>query len=258
VVLDVDAHGTGVPGRDRLLPGIPIHDSVDLTGLASGYDTLALLAALRDQPDPSDDSGTLRIPTPSGGLHIWYATAPHHPAFSSSTGSGSRTALAWQVDIRATKGYIVAPFTSTEAGDYIPFDPMARPAVLPDWLAAELTRTGHAPRTAADPVPLPAFPCSRSHRGTAAARTLDTVVDDVLACAAVPSGAAFTERLNRAAFTAGGLIGAGHLGEPEVRAALQQAADLARPHQLGRNTQIISSCLAAGATRPLHLKGSPA
>lgn len=259
VVIDVDAHGAQVPDRDRLLPGIPIHPEVDLTGLASGYDTIALLAALREQPDPTQDSTTLRIPTPSGGLHIWYATEAHHPAFNSSTGSGAKTALAWQVDVRAAKGYIVAPFTVTDAGTYTPVDPTVRPAPLPLWLADELIRTGHTPRPAQQ-VPHQSVPRRSDHTAhtPAAARTLATVLDDIRACERIPEGAAFTERLNRAAFTVGGLVGSGHLSDADARAALQEAADRARPHQSGRNAQIISSALTAGASRPLHLKGSRA
>ncbi|MGW9362243.1 bifunctional DNA primase/polymerase, partial [Streptomyces diastaticus] len=68
VVLDVDAHAAEVPTRDRLLPGIPISSRVNLQGLASGYDTLALLAAFRGQDDPAQDHTTLRVRTPSGGL----------------------------------------------------------------------------------------------------------------------------------------------------------------------------------------------
>lgn len=63
IVIDVDAHSAAVPDRNRLLPGIPIHDSVNLQGLASGFDTLALLAALRGQPSPAEDAGTLRVRT---------------------------------------------------------------------------------------------------------------------------------------------------------------------------------------------------
>lgn len=72
VVLDVDAHSTQVPDRNRLLPGIAIPEGVNLAGLASGFDTLALLAAYRGQTDPCQDEHTLRVRTPSGGLHIWY------------------------------------------------------------------------------------------------------------------------------------------------------------------------------------------
>lgn len=65
VVVDVDAHPASVPDRSRLLPGIAIPESVNLTGLASGFDTLALLAAYRRQPDPAHDETTLRVRTPS-------------------------------------------------------------------------------------------------------------------------------------------------------------------------------------------------
>ncbi|WP_343308464.1 bifunctional DNA primase/polymerase, partial [Streptomyces sp. SID5770] len=92
VVIDVDAHTNHSPERSRLLPGIPIHDSVDLTGLSSGFDTLALLAAYRRRPDPCTDTSTLRVRTPSGGMHIWYRTPRHAPLFKSSSGSSNRTA----------------------------------------------------------------------------------------------------------------------------------------------------------------------
>lgn len=102
VVLDIDAHCAEVPDRNRLLPGIPIHGSVDLAGLASGFDTLALLAALRGRPSPADDDSTLRVRTPSGGLHVWYRTPSEGPRYRSSVGSSPKVALAWQVDVRST------------------------------------------------------------------------------------------------------------------------------------------------------------
>lgn len=66
VVIDIDAHATELPGRERLLPGIPIADTVDLTGLANGFHTLGVLAALRGATSPADDETTLRVRTPSG------------------------------------------------------------------------------------------------------------------------------------------------------------------------------------------------
>ncbi|MFI5987716.1 bifunctional DNA primase/polymerase, partial [Streptomyces sp. NPDC051555] len=86
VVLDVDAHNAEVPDRDRLLPGIAIPKQVNLAGLTSGFDTLALLAAYRGQPDPSQDEATLRVETPSGGLHIWYQVPLSGIRYRSSTG----------------------------------------------------------------------------------------------------------------------------------------------------------------------------
>ncbi len=254
IVLDVDAHASQVPDRSRLLPGISIGAHVNLAGLATGFDTLALLAALRSQPDPTKDDSTLRVRTPSGGLHIWYLNPNPQVRYRSSTGSSSRTALAWQIDVRADNGYIVAPTTRTAAGTYRRISTARHPAPLPDWIAAELARTAHVPA----PQPPAAAP-TRSRRPRralrAAERLVQPLLDEVTACATTPEGASFTEKLNRAAFTAGGLVQGGHLTEADARTLLEEAAHTARPHQERRNSAIIESALSAGAQRPLHPQG---
>ncbi|MFE3501950.1 bifunctional DNA primase/polymerase [Kitasatospora sp. NPDC059146] len=251
IVIDVDAHSDTVPDRSLLLPGIRIPEQVNLEGLASGYDTLALLAAYRGQPDPAHDTSTLRVRTPSGGLHIWYCSTT---AFRCSTGSSSKVALAWQVDVRAHGGYIVAPGTWTPAGTYQVVGDGRRPAPLPTWLASELTRTGHR-IPAAGESPAPVSATSGRRRPRAAARTLGPLLQEVAGCARVPEGAGFTEKLNRAAYTAGGLVGAGALGQDEASALLLAAALTARPRQARRIEDLITASLAAGARRPLHLEG---
>jgi hypothetical protein len=252
VVLDVDAHAAQVPDRALLLPGIPIGPQVDLAGLASGFDTLALLAALRGEPSPADDRTTLRVRTPSGGLHIWYRNPRPATRYRSSTGSSPRTALAWQVDVRSDNGYIVAPGVRTTAGDYVPVSAVRQPAPLPRWLAAELERTGHVPAARAA-VPAPARRARPAAK--AAERLLEPLLAETAACRAVGEGASFTEKLNRAAYTAGGLVGGGHLTEHEARGLLAETARTARPHQERRNLTIIESALSAGAQRPLHPRG---
>ncbi|MFD9053250.1 bifunctional DNA primase/polymerase [Streptomyces zaomyceticus] len=256
VVIDIDAHSVPVPDRGALLPGIPIHASVDLGGLASGFDTLALLAALRKQTSPAEDEGTLRVRTPSGGLHVWYRNPTPTIRYRSSTGSSAKVALAWQVDVRAHGGYIIAPTTRTSHGTYEAVGTARMPAPLPDWLAMELTRTGHAlPPECSRPAPAPVSLARDSRSPKRAQRLLDPLVAAVSACAATTEGVGFTEKLNRAAFTAGGLIAAGHLDESTVRGLLSEAADAARPWQSARNEKIILDGLAAGAVRPLHLEG---
>ncbi|MFE7428438.1 bifunctional DNA primase/polymerase [Streptomyces sp. NPDC057545] len=264
IVIDVDAHSAPVPDRSRLLPGIPIHESVNLTGLASGFDTLALLAAFRGQPAPAEDESTLRVRTPSGGLHIWYRNPDPQTRYRSSAGSSPKVALAWQVDVRAEGGYIVAPTTRTTQGVYEALGSARMPAPLPPWLAAELARTGHVvppeppPTPLRPPVPLarPVVPgARRARRPKAAHRILAPLVDEVARCEATREGAGFTEKLNRAAFTAGGLVAAGHLQEDAVRELLTAAAHRARPWQGSRNEKIIHDGLAAGAARPLHPEG---
>lgn len=258
VVIDVDAHPAALPDRQRLLPGIPIDDRVDLTGLQSGFDTLALLAAYRSRPNPCGDTSTLRVRTPSGGMHVWYRAPRGGPAFRCSSGSSSKVALAWQVDVRAVGGYIVAPATRTDAGVYEALPGARVPAALPLWLTAELTRTGHS--VGAGPVaPLGASvarPRGNRPRG-AGQRVLGPLLDEVRACGASPEGTAFSEKLNRAAFTAGGLVAAGHLAAAEGRQLLLEAADRARPHQPRRNVLIVEAGLRAGSDRPIHPKERP-
>lgn len=259
VVVDIDAHAQALPDRDRLLPGIEISADVDLTGLANGFHTLGVLAALRGERSPAEDTTTLRVRTPSGGLHVWYR-AHGGQRWLCSAGSGGGRSLAWQVDVRAHGGYIVAPGTVTEAGVYEPVGQVREPVPLPGWLARELQRTGHLP-PAHVPVPRPVPPRARqavraAGGGQAAAgRALAVLLAEVAACAAVPEGAGFSERLNRAAYTAGGLVAAGHLAEEEAEQVLTEAAEYARPGQERRYRAIIRGGLSAGRLRPLSPGG---
>ncbi|MFE8977616.1 bifunctional DNA primase/polymerase [Streptomyces cyaneofuscatus] len=254
VVLDVDAHAAQVPDRSRLLPGIAIGPQVNLSGLATGFDTLALLAALRGKPSPAEDADTLRVRTPSGGLHIWYRNPHPETRYRSSTGSSPKMALAWQVDVRSDNGYIVAPATRTAAGNYRLLGAARHPAPLPHWLATELVRTHHVPAEISHPAS-PETPKRRRRSVKGAERLLTPLLDEVSSCATTPEGASFTEKLNRAAYTAGGLVQGGHLPEEEARTLLLEAARCARPAQESRNLTIIESALSAGAQRPLHPRG---
>lgn len=261
VVIDIDAHSTQPPTRDRILPGIPIGEHVDLTGLANGYHTLAVLAALRGQRSPAEDDTTLRVRTPSGGMHVWYRAVDNR-RWRCSSGSSKGTALAWQVDVRAHGGYIIAPGTTTKDGTYEPVDHVREPAALPVWLAQELERTGHLP---APNIPAPRPVPPRAQQAVLAAgagrdrtqRMLASVLAQIEACGQVSEGAGFSDVLNRAAFTLGGLVAAGRLTEEEAQNALQEAAAAARPGQESRAAQIIRSGMAAGRRHPLFLQGGP-
>ncbi|MGW0345996.1 bifunctional DNA primase/polymerase [Streptomyces anthocyanicus] len=261
LVIDIDAHPTQPPTRDRVLPGIPIGDQVDLTGLANGFHTLAVLSALRGRNSPAEDTTTLRVRTPSGGLHVWYRTTDNR-RWRCSSGSSHGTALAWQVDVRAHGGYIVAPGTVTRDGTYTPVDDVREPAPLPGWLAQELERTGHLPAPDT-PAPRPVPP--RAQQAVLAAgggrnrrrRTLATILAPVEACGRVSEGAGFSDALNRAAYTLGGLVAAGRLTEEEAEQALTESANAARPGQERRVDQIIRSGLTAGLQHPLHPRRGP-
>ncbi|WP_275884396.1 bifunctional DNA primase/polymerase [Streptomyces sp. FXJ1.172] len=260
VVIDIDAHQAPFPDRAHLLAGIPIPEQVRLDGLASGFDTLALLAAYRGETSPAEDGNTLRVRTPSGGLHVWYRNPDSSVRYRCSTGSARHTALAWQVDVRADGGYIVAPGTRTPRGVYRAEGTTRHPAVLPEWLQRELRRTGHLiePRSSAvasTDGPLPRG-LGRSRAGSVQ-QLIDPLIALVAQCAAAPEGTGFSEKLNRAAYTAGGLVGSGHLHHAAVRDRLLRVAHYARPRQQARNEKIVDHALAVGAVRPLHLKGRP-
>ncbi|MFJ9703511.1 bifunctional DNA primase/polymerase [Streptomyces fradiae] len=261
IVIDIDAHPAPPPPRERLLPGIPIADSVDVSTMTTGFHNLAVLAALRGKPNPAEDTTTLRVRTPSGGLHVWYRASDARP-WQCSTGNSTTRSLAWQVDVRAHGGYIIAPGTTTDAGTYRPMDRTRTPAPLPTWLAQELERTHHLP-PANTPTPRPIPPRARQAVITAgggqdhATRTLTTVLTEVAACATAPENTGFSEKLNRAAYTAGGLVSAGHLTPQEAERILTETALTARPGQERRCQQIIRSGLTAGARRPLHLRSRP-
>lgn len=256
LVIDIDAHGVEPPTRDRLLPGIHIADQVDLTGLANGFHTLGVLAALRGAVSPANDETTLRVRTPSGGVHVWYR-ASDGPGWHSSVGSSPRRALAWQVDIRAFGSYIIAPGTTTVQGTYTALGDVREPSELPLWLAQELTRTGHlrTPSCVRGPRSTP----HRAHQAVQAAggtrdtmeHVLKAILSPVEDCGLVAEGAAFSHVLNRAAYTIGGLIAAGRCPQDEAVQALQATAVLARPGQERRIEQIIRSGLAAGLSKPL-------
>lgn len=82
------------------------------------------------------------------------------------------------------------------------------------------------------------------------ARTMESVLTEVNACASATEGTGFSEKLNRAAYTLGGLVASEALPLATAEDALRQAADHARPRQTARNQQIITSGLNAGRERP--------
>ncbi|MEV0125760.1 bifunctional DNA primase/polymerase [Streptomyces sp. NPDC050703] len=254
VVIDIDAHAAEPPARDRVLPGIPIGAGVDLTGLANGYHTLAVLAALRGVTSPDRDTSTLRVRTPSGGMHVWYRSDLR---WQSSVGSGTGRSLAWQVDVRAHGSYIVAPGTRLPNGSYTPLGPVREPAPLAPWLARELERTGHLPPD----VPAPRRIPPRARQAVAAADAgsgsglLATILAPVRACGRSAEGAGFSATLNRAAYTLGGLQAAGRLPRQDAEQLLRDTAHQVRPGQEQRINAIIRSGLAAGTERPLHDRG---
>ncbi|MFC9464152.1 DUF6461 domain-containing protein [Streptomyces coelicoflavus] len=137
---------------------------------------------------------------------------------------------------------------------------VCEPAVLPVWLEQELERTGHLSAAAVPaprPVPLRAQQAVLAAGGahTGSQGVLAAVLAPVEACGRVSEGAGFSDALNRAAYTLGGLVAAGRIGEEAARRALRESAAAARPGQERRAEGIISSGLSAGREHPLPSRG---
>ncbi|MER5888060.1 bifunctional DNA primase/polymerase [Streptomyces sp. NPDC001941] len=258
VVVDVDCHVEGPVEVGRLLPAFDVSEA-DARAVRTGWDTWLLLARLAGGPEAAAAVRTLTVRTPSGGRHLWF-TAPRGTRWASSAGGdhGGR-ALGWQLDVRAEGGYIVAPGTRTAAGVYQVVGDVRAPARLPGWLAGALERTGHlltAAPARARPAAVPNLarqasgPASRSAWARAVAAT---ALAEVAACERLPEGSGWSSKLNRAAYTMGGLVAAGLVSsDAEARRALVDAALAARPQREREAHRIIQSGLVAGQRRPLN------
>jgi hypothetical protein len=223
VVIDVDAHPAPELSQASLLLGITTPEAANLTGLASGVDTLALLAAYLKQSNPTQDEETLSVRTPSG-LHIWYSYPHRQRRLRCSTGFSTKTALAWQVDTRAHGGYVTAP------GGHV----IEPPAPIP-------------PKA----LPRACLSCGTAHR------ILKSLIAPTLSCPAAPEGTGFIVKLDRDAHMAGGLTAVGYLEGATARQQMLGATEAARPAQYARNARIVATGMAARATRPFHPEGRP-
>lgn len=258
VVVDVDCHVEGPVEAGRVLPAFDVTEQ-DARAVRTGWDTWNLLAQLAGGPDAADAVRTLTVATPSGGRHLWF-TAPRGTRWASSAGGDhSGRALGWQLDVRAEGGYIVAPGTRTAAGVYRAVGEVRTPARLPGWLAGALERTGHLlttptlrPRAAAVPNLARQIAAPQAQSAWASA-VATTALAQVAECERLPEGSGWSSKLNRAAFTMGGLVAAGLVSsETEARRALVDAAVQARPQREREAHRIIQSGLVAGQRRPLN------
>lgn len=145
VMIDIDAHVGQAPAYDKLIPGVTLPKWVTGLRINDGWDTLGILSAVRDAQDPWNNPGTIKVSTPSGGLHIWYRV-PDADRWKSVDGK-----LAWQVDIKTGPAFAVAPGTRVDGkGSYSPVGPWGDgPGEMPAWLRDECERAGATPRATA-------------------------------------------------------------------------------------------------------------
>lgn len=127
VVVDLDTN------KDGAVPP-PEYDGM---GVTDGGDVFALALERYGQSFPGD---TLIVGTPSRGLHLYW-TLPDGVTVNKSEG-----AFGWNIDVRATGGYIVAPTSTTPAGEYRRLSAALDPLPAPAWLLHHLEGTGHMPK----------------------------------------------------------------------------------------------------------------
>lgn len=127
-------------GIDTGKSGLVIIDC-DVKEDSNGIDNFFELLALEGQEFPN----TLSVATPSGGLHFYFKSK------SSKELKSSVSALAKNVDVRASGGYIVGPgsqveISSGEVGNYVIDNEDASIAELPKWLEEKII--GHSSKNA--------------------------------------------------------------------------------------------------------------
>lgn len=175
----------------------------------------------------------------SRGMHVYFRAVPD---------ARNRARFAPGMDVRATGGYVVAPPSIHPDGPVYRWEVHPNNVLtLPDapaWLVKAVSPQA-APIVRNDPRHYAQRPLDGADAGAAA-----LLREKVEAVAHATNGTR-NDTLNRAAFTLGGLVGAGRLDATEVVAQLRAAAIDAGLAE--RETdRTISSGLVAGTMRPLE------
>ncbi|WP_381796506.1 bifunctional DNA primase/polymerase [Streptomyces niveus] len=194
-------------------------------GTPCGVTTFHALCERAGQEVPA----TYRTRTPSGGQHLYF-TAPDGVRLTNTAGK-----LGPLIDTRGWGGYVVAPGSTTPAGDYTVIDP-APVAPLPDWLRTLLTPRQVSRALTATPAP---------HRGSAYA-TAALRAETANVANAGEGVRNFT--LLRAARALGRFVASGNLDRGEVQEALK-GAGLAAGLRESECTPVITSALNWSITR---------
>lgn len=142
VIIDVDSHDTKRPEDGQYLPGLDLPSDVTTESIKDGWDTMALLCSIRNAPLITVAPPTMCVATPGGGVQGWYET--------DEVWRQSTSRLGWQLDVRAGWASGICPGTVTHKGTYRPLGDCRTVSPLPNWLAADLKRTGHLQTTEAE------------------------------------------------------------------------------------------------------------
>jgi hypothetical protein len=181
-----------------------------MAGVRDGLDVLAEVFRRHRQAFPPRD--TLRVSTPSGGVHVYYRLPAGLEVVSKPLAAGSL------VDVKSRGGYVVAPGSATRAGLYRRTGDTIEPAPAPGWLIAYLTGTGHIPARATRAAPGQVH-AARPGRAEAVARQVAGIADRLAGCGSGRHAAIAT-----ASTALAHLVADGHLDEHEACRVLIDAA----------------------------------
>ncbi|GAB2580392.1 bifunctional DNA primase/polymerase [Kribbella endophytica] len=197
-------------------------------GATCGRDVLDQLAEAAGQRLPR----TWSVTTPSGGQHLYFRR-PDGTELGNTAGR-----LGWKIDTRGVGGYVVGAGSMIQGQRYRA-DVIRRPALLPDWIAVNLT-----------PPPPPAESPSAPHNADAyALAALSGELDNLLDATEGHRNHA----LNRAAFLLGQLVAGGALDQATVHDELLSAAERIRLSR-AEAERTIRSGLRGGAQHPRSRK----
>jgi hypothetical protein len=169
--------------------------------------------------------------TGGGGRHYWFI----HPGEPVRNSAGR---LGPGIDIRGDGGYILTPPSEHASGHVYQWVTKGPLAPLPDWVIERAREPAH---------PTPPSPARLADAGPWARAALDAELARVRS--ATPGIRNHT--LNRAAFSLGQLVGAGHLNDEPVRDALVGAG--LSSGLTGREVHAtVTSGLRSGTRLPRH------
>lgn len=190
--------------------------AIDLD-VGDGKDGRAAWEAVRQSADGP------RVLTPSGGVHVIFRQPPTRRPF----GNGEGALKGQGVNVRGEGGYIAGAgsIRADHGGAYVleagtVADLLAAP-VVPDWLAELLEPPSPERPAIATPMPAPTIAADNPRLK---AYVEQAFADELTGVSTCPAGGR-NNQLNLAAFALGQMVGAGWVGEDEVRQALVSAAE---------------------------------
>ncbi len=220
---------------------------VDADRHDANHDGVAAIAALFHEHGFDPDQCPL-VATPNAGTHYWFRQPP-----GKALGNSEGRLKGRGINIRGAGGYVLAPGTVMADGRrYEAFGDLIDAPVIPDWLVSLIEAPAHdiAPR----PVLVPAGERPSDER--IAAYVNAAVEAELEAVRSAPRGGR-NNQLNASAFALGQLVGAGLLGEGEVAALLENAAQgLAADDGPASVRKTISSGLRSGIKDPRQMPES--